>query len=464
MASAKRRIIVVAMAYALTPIAGMTRDIYSVTRLNREARLLLEGGLPLLWIEGEISNLARPASGHVYFSLKDAQCQVRCAFFRQHLGTSGQALRDGLQVMMRARVSLYEGRGEFQLIVEHVEEAGEGALRRAFEILKARLAAEGLFSGERKQPLPRLPRRIGLITSPTGAVVHDILTTLERRFPAIAVRLYSVPVQGQGASEKIVAAIRLAGRQRDCDALIVARGGGSLEDLQAFNDEIVARAISQCPIPVVTGVGHETDITIADFVADARAPTPTAAAEMLSPHWEDWLAQYRALESRLARALRGRLLHLGQRLDGLTLRLVHPRQRLALLRHRLETLNHRLAHAQHTRLHSIRFRLMDTASRLVASSPAARLQTMHLRIDHLQSGMRRSAQRQLASAGERLQRLAATLQALSPLATLARGYAIVLDQSGVVLRDAGRVAVGARLRVRMAHGELGCRVEDKHDA
>jgi exodeoxyribonuclease VII large subunit len=442
----------------------MARDIYSVSRLNREARLLLEGGLPLLWIEGEISNLARPSSGHVYFSLKDAQCQVRCAFFRQHQRAAGPVLRDGLQLLMRARVSLYEGRGEFQLIVEHVEEAGEGALRRAFEILKARLATEGLFSSERKQPLPRLPRRIGLVTSPTGAVLHDILTTLERRFPAIVIRLYPVPVQGAGAAEKIAAAIGMAGQQRACDALIVARGGGSLEDLQAFNEEIVARAIGQCPIPVVTGVGHETDITIADFVADARAPTPTAAAEMLSPHWEDWLAQYRAIEARLTRALRGRLLHLGQRLDGLAGRVVHPRQRLALLGQRLEGLSQQLAHAQRARLHSVRLRLMETASRLRETSPAARLQAMRLRVDYLQSRLQHSAQRRLASAADHQQRLAATLQALSPLATLARGYAIVLGPDGAVLRDAGRVAVGDRVRVRMARGELGCRVEDKHNA
>jgi exodeoxyribonuclease VII large subunit len=452
------------MAFTLTPSAGTTRDVYTVSRLNREARLLLEGGLPLLWIEGEISNLARPASGHVYFSLKDTQCQVRCAFFRQHQRAAGAVLRDGLQVMMRARVSLYEGRGEFQLIVEHIEEAGEGALRRAFEILKARLAAEGLFGSERKQPLPRLPRRIALVTSPTGAVVHDILTTLKRRFPAIGIVLYPVPVQGEGAAEKIAQAIRFAGRQRGCDALIVARGGGSLEDLQAFNEEIVARAIDQCPIPVVTGVGHETDITIADFVADARAPTPTAAAEMLSPHWEDWLAQYQALEARLSRALRGRLLHLGQRLDGLSVRLVHPRQRLALLHHRLQTLNHRLAHAQRERLHAVRLRLMDMAARMRASSPAARLEAVRLRVDYLQRRIHHAAQHHLAGAGDRLQHLAATLQALSPLATLARGYAIVLGPDGAVLRNADRVAVGERVRVRMARGELGCRVEDKRDA
>jgi exodeoxyribonuclease VII large subunit len=452
------------MALTPTSSAGATRDIYTVSRLNREVRLLLEGGFPLLWIEGEISNLARPASGHVYFSLKDIQGQVRCAFFRQHQRPGAPTLRDGMQVLMRARVSLYEGRGEFQLIVEHVEESGEGALRRAFEILKARLAAEGLFGTDRKRPLPRLPRRIGVVTSPTGAVLHDILTTLKRRFPAIAVRLHPVPVQGAGAAEKIAAAIALAGRQRDCDVLIVARGGGSLEDLQAFNEEIVARAIARCPIPVVTGVGHETDITIADFVADARAPTPTAAAEMLSPHWEDWFAQYRALEARLTRALRGRLLQLGQKLDGLSVRLVHPRQRLSLLRHRLDTLHHRLAHAQRAKFHAVRLRLVDEAAKLRSASPAARVQAMRLRVDYLRRRLHQDAQHRLAATGDRVRHVVATLQALSPLATLARGYAIVLGPGDMILRDSARVAVGEHVRVRMARGELGCRVEDKRDA
>ncbi|MGE5241377.1 MAG: exodeoxyribonuclease VII large subunit, partial [Bacteroidota bacterium] len=291
----------------LSATATPVRDIYTVARLNREARAMLEGGFPPLWIEGEISNLSRPASGHLYFSLKDAQAQVRCAFFRQYQRTRGAALKDGLHVLARARVSLYEGRGDFQLIVEYLEEAGEGALRRAFDALKLRLAQEGLFDAAHKKPLPRLPRRVGIITSTSGAVLHDILTTLKRRFPAIAILVHPVPVQGEGAAERIAAAIRVAGQRRDCDALILARGGGSLEDLWPFNEEIVARAIHACPVPIVSGVGHETDFTIADMAADARAPTPTAAAEMLSPDQQEWLAQFARLENRLVTAMRGHL-------------------------------------------------------------------------------------------------------------------------------------------------------------
>ena len=299
------------------PAATPFRDVYTVSRLNREAKAVLETGFPPIWIEGEISNLSRPASGHVYFSLKDAQAQVRCAFFRQHQRLLGIALKDGLHVLARARVSLYEGRGDYQLIIEYLEEAGEGALRRAFDALKQRLLQEGLFDVAHKKPLPRLPRRLGIITSPSGAVLHDILTTLRRRFPGIAVLVFPVPVQGEGAAEKIAKAIRLAGERGDCDALILARGGGSLEDLWAFNEEIVARAIYACPIPVVSGVGHETDFTIADMVADARAPTPTAAAEMLSPDQQEWLAQFARFEARLATGMQGRLRSRQQHLDWL---------------------------------------------------------------------------------------------------------------------------------------------------
>ncbi len=273
------------------PATGATplREIYSVSRLAREAKAVLEGGFPMLWIEGEISNFARPSSGHCYFTLKDAYAQVRCALFRGSQRTLACVPKDGMQVVLRARVSFYEGRGEFQLVVEHLEEAGEGVLRRAFEALKNRLALEGMFDVARKKPLPQLPRRIGVITSPRGAVILDIITTLARRFPAIAVLIYPVPVQGDGAAAKIAAALRLAGERRDCDALIIARGGGSLEDLWPFNEEVVARALHECPLPVVSGVGHETDFTIADLVADARAPTPTAAAVMLSPDFREWL-------------------------------------------------------------------------------------------------------------------------------------------------------------------------------
>src|SRR5580692_12739975 len=257
------------------------RDVYSVSRLNREVRTLLERGFGMIWLEGEISNFSRPSSGHWYFSLKDAGAQVRCAMFRQRNMSCTFTARDGQKVLVRARIGLYEPRGEFQLLVEHMEDAGLGALRRRFDELAAKLAAEGLFAPERKRPLPGLPKRIGVITSPSGAAIHDILHVLARRFAAIPVLLYPVAVQGAAAAAEIVAALNLAGRRAECDVLILARGGGSLEDLWAFNDEALARAIAASPIPVVSGIGHETDFTIADFAADVRAPTPSAAAELV---------------------------------------------------------------------------------------------------------------------------------------------------------------------------------------
>jgi exodeoxyribonuclease VII large subunit len=444
---------------SFTELPTPERDVYTVSRLNREARLLLESSFPMLWIEGEISNLARPASGHLYFSLKDAQAQVRCALFRQYARGLGVPLRDGLHVLLRGRVSLYEGRGEYQIIVEHVEDAREGALRRAFEALKLRLAAEGLFDTAHKQPLPRLPRRLGIITSPSGAVIHDVLTTLRRRFPAIPVLLYPVPVQGEGAAEKIAAAIRLAGARADCDALILARGGGSLEDLWAFNDEIVARAIYDCPIPLVCGVGHEIDFTIADFVADARAPTPTAAAELLSPNQGEWAQQFRSLALRLAKLARDRLRMHAQHVDWLSARLVHPRQRLELHTHRLAALLQRLHHVHLTRLRAVQTKLGVLHLRLQQCSPHARLNALRPHVQHLGDRLQRAARAQLAGSAERVRALSQALNTLSPLATLARGYAIVQTTDGAVVRDALAVREGERVTARLAHGELDCRVE-----
>src|SRR5271168_2194274 len=283
-----------------SPSARPDRDIYSVSRLNREVRVLLERGFGGLWLEAEISNFARPSSGHWYFSLKDAAAQVRCCMFRQRNMLCGFAPLDGQKILVRARIGLYEPRGEYQLIIDHMEDAGLGALKRRFEELAAKLAAEGLFAPERKRPLPKLPRRIGVITSPSGAAIHDILHVLARRLAAIPVLLYPVAVQGAAAAAEIVAALNLAGRRAECDVLILARGGGSLEDLWAFNDEALARAIAACPIPVVSGVGHEVDTTIADFAADVRAPTPSAAAEMVVPDGEEWLRNIRTLGLRLA--------------------------------------------------------------------------------------------------------------------------------------------------------------------
>lgn len=438
------------------------RDVYSVSRLAREAKLLLEGSFPPLWIEGEVSNLARPASGHLYFSIKDAQAQIRCAFFRQHQRRSAATLRDGTHVLLRARVSLYEGRGDFQLLVDYMEEAGEGALRRALELLRQRLQAEGLFDTARKRALPRLPRRIGLVTSPSGAVLHDILTTLRRRFPAIGVILYPVPVQGEGAAEKIAAAIRAAGARRECDALIVARGGGSLEDLWAFNEEAVVRAICAAPIPVVSAVGHETDFTLADFAADRRAPTPTAAAEMLSPDRGEWLAALRTHRTRLVRTMQDRLRARSQHLDWLTARLIHPRARLEQIRLRLQGLSPRLAPAWFARSRGLGARLGELRARLIQDSPRARIAAFLARTQRTDLRLRHGVHSTIDRARARLAGCASAMQALSPLATLERGYALVQTVDGKLVRDARSVSPGDNVAVRLARGHLDCRVEKNH--
>jgi exodeoxyribonuclease VII large subunit len=394
-----------------TSALGPGRDVYSVTRLNREAKALLESGLPALWVEGELSNFSRPASGHWYFTLKDAGAQVRCAMFRGSNVRVRVAPRDGLQVLVRARVSLYEARGDYQLIVEHLEEAGEGALRRRFEELKARLAAEGLFDAARKRPLPRLPRRIGVVTSPSGAALRDILHVLARRFPAVPVLVYPVPVQGATAAGEIAVAIRAASAAREVELLIVARGGGSLEDLWAFNEEAVARAIRDSAIPVVTGIGHEIDFTIADFAADVRAPTPSGAAELAVPDRGEWLRALAAGTTRLTAAWR--------RWSG------RSREQLGWLARRLE------------RLH-----------------PRARLAAQAQRLDELEARLGRAVRQRLDRERLRLGAAARTLQAVSPLATLGRGYAIVLTAEGRVVRAASDVIAGAAVRARTARGTL----------
>jgi exodeoxyribonuclease VII large subunit len=442
------------MEYPSVPAPAPRRDIYTVSRLNREARALLEGSFPPMWVEGEVSNLARPSSGHIYFCIKDQGASVRCALFRSQLKLVASPLRDGMHVLVRARVTLYEGRGEYQLIVEHVEDAGEGALRRAFDALKLKLAQEGLFDVARKKPLPRLPRRIGLITSSSGAVLHDILTTLKRRFPAIPVLLYPVPVQGAGAAPRIAEAIKAAGARRECDVLILARGGGSLEDLWAFNEEVVARALVACPIPVVCGVGHETDFTIADLAADQRAPTPTAAAEMVSPDQHAWHEQFRQLELRLIRRLRDTLRSHAQHLDWLTARLVHPRTRLQHLEQRLQTLTHQLLLGQSRRLHVLRATVHGLATRVERLSPLARLHARQLDCGHYTERLRHALNRALERRQQQLAHCGRALHALSPLATLERGYAIVRDGTGRILRDVSAVAVGDAIETRLARGTL----------
>ena len=437
------------------------RDIYSVSRLNREVRVLLERGFGSLWLEAEISNFARPSSGHWYFSLKDAGAQVRCAMFRQRNMLCAFAARDGQKVLVRARIGLYEPRGEYQLIVDHMEDAGLGALQRQFEELSARLRGEGLFAAERKRPLPRLPMRIGVITSPTGAAVRDILHVLARRFPAAAVLIYPVPVQGALAAAEITGALELAGRRAECDVLILARGGGSLEDLWAFNDERLARAIVASPIPVITGIGHEIDFTIADFAADVRAPTPSAAAELVVPDAQEWLEAFAQFAVQLQRCMRRRLEERRERLRWLTGRaaLVSPSARLGAQAQRLDELEQCLVRAMRRRLQEHGERLRWLSGRASRVSPSARLELQLSRLEGLDRRLSRAWRQATSSRREKLLPLIRTLHAVSPLATLERGYAIVSLENGGILRDAAEVKPGTFIEARLARGRVRAKVE-----
>jgi len=442
------------------------RDVYTVGRLNREVRAALEGGFPLLWVEGELSNVARPASGHLYLTLKDSQAQVRCAMFRNRAQFLGFTPGNGMQVLVRARVSLYEARGDFQLIVEHMEEAGDGALLRAFEALKQRLSREGLFDEAHKRDIPTLPRRIGVVTSPTGAAIRDILSVLRRRFPALPVMVYPVPVQGTDAAPQIAAAIRRACERAECDVLIVSRGGGSLEDLWAFNEEVVARAIHDSTIPVVSGVGHEIDFTIADFAADRRAPTPSAAAELVSPDQNEWLIQLRTLDTRLLGHLQRHLRELTQRVQWLDKRLEqqHPGQRLRQQGQRLDELEQRLRLAWRGELRQRRAALGELSGRLHRHAPVHRVQQLQAHRDQLSRRLAAAMTLSLERGGRRLGSVTRALDAVSPLATLDRGYAIVSRTSDqAVLRDARFVEVGERVKARLAHGHLICTVDETHE-
>jgi exodeoxyribonuclease VII large subunit len=445
----------------IAPGVRPDRDIFTVSRLNREVRMLLERGFGSLWLEAEISNLARPSSGHWYFSLKDAAAQVRCAMFRQRNMLCAFAPKDGQKVLVRARIGLYEPRGEYQLLFDHMEDAGRGALKRQFEELSARLTAEGLFAVERKRALPRLPTRIGVVTSPTGAAIRDILHVLARRFPAIPVLIYPVPVQGAQAAGEIVAALALAARRAECDVLILARGGGSLEDLWAFNDEALARAIVASPIPIISGVGHEVDFTIADFAADVRAPTPSAAAELAVPDAEEWLTSYGRLSARMQRCLRLQLENRRERLRWLTARasLASPTVRLTQQAQRIDELERRLSRGWRHAMNTRRSLLSEHQSRLWQASPLGHVQVAAARQAALFARLQAAGLHQVRRARERLLPLLRTLNAVSPLATLERGYAIVSTEDGRILRDAAEAQAGTVIEARLRVGKLRARVE-----
>jgi len=440
------------------------RKIYTISQLNGEVRLLLERGLSVVWVEGELSNLSQPSSGHWYFSLKDRAAQIRCAMFRQRNIAVAFQPRSGQQVLARGRVSVYEARGDYQLLVEHLEEAGIGALRREFEKLKVKLAAEGLFALENKRSVPTFPRRIGVVTSPTGAALRDILHVLGRRYASAAVLIYPTAVQGAAAAPGLVAALEIASRRAECDVLILARGGGSLEDLWAFNDERVARAIRACAIPVVTGIGHEIDFTIADFAADARAPTPSAAAESVVPDRQTWLAALARSGERLEAAVRREVRVAVSRLHAARQRLAlaHPGVRLVQQQQRLDDLEQRLAGALRSELHSARGRVGDIFARLVRHSPDRLLRDLRMRHELLFGRLRHALQECVARAEHRLGLARRTLDAVSPLATLARGFAIVTRPvDGALVGDAAQVNVGDEIEARLDRGRLRARVLDK---
>lgn len=439
-------------------------EILSVSELNRRSKRILEAQFPMIWVEGEISNFASPGSGHWYFSLKDNKAQVRCAMFRNRNIYQAAAPKNGDHVTVRARVSLYEGRGEFQLIIEHLEAAGEGALRQAFEKLKQQLLAEGLFNEEFKQDLPVFPQHIGVITSPTGAAIRDILTVFKRRFPAISVSIFPVAVQGEPAAAEIADAIEIANHYQHTldeplDALIVGRGGGSLEDLQAFNSELVARAIFHSEIPIVSAVGHEVDVTISDFVADARAATPSAAAEMLSPDQKEWLATFNSYETLLANLALQKMASQQQKLLWLRKRMRHPGSRLQEQAQRLDDLELHLCNAIHKRLLAERHRFSEQKAKLYQQSPRHRLEQAQQRTATLLLRIKRASQQKLVTLKQQLAGNAQLLESVSPLATVHRGYAIVMDQQQKIIRDAKQLRPGDKIQTHLANGRLDCTVD-----
>ena len=438
------------------------RDIFTVTRLNLEVRMALENSFPLLWVTGEISNLAQPRSGHLYFTLKDTGAQVRCALFRSRRTNLRFQPADGMQVVVRARITLFEPRGDFQLVIEHMEPAGEGALRQEVEALKARLAAEGLFNAEGKKPLPSFPRRIGVLTSPSGAAVRDVLSVLGRRWPVAEVLIFPIPVQGATAAAEIRRMLAAADRGGRCDVLILTRGGGSLEDLMAFNDEGLVRAIHACTTPLVSAIGHEIDFTLADFAADRRAPTPSAAAELVSPDGREIAQRFASLSAQLGRALASRLRHQEMRARSLEARLAqyHPGRRLQQQQQRLDELQQRLERRVRLELRVRRQRLAHAGARLTAQAPSRQLARHQDQLRALTERLAPAISRRLLHLRERAGAVSRQLHTVSPLATLGRGYAIVRrPDDGSVITRASDTAVGEVVESLLAEGSLLCRVE-----
>ena len=447
------------LVFEQTDITSSSRIVHSVSDLNQLVRSLLEDALPPLWIEGEISNFACPGSGHWYFTLKDAGAQVRCAMFQGRNRVLGFQPKNGTQVLVRAKISLYEARGEYQLIVDFMEEAGDGALRRAFELLKAQLSSEGLFDPKHKIPIPAFPKTIGVVTSPTGAAIRDIISVLKRRFPSIPIIIYPTAVQGAAAAPQIVKAIQIASQRKECEVLIVGRGGGSLEDLWPFNEEIVARAIFASELPIISAVGHEIDFTIADFVADQRAPTPSAAAELASPDQQDWLQQLNNIYFDLIQQIELTINKQQQHLLALTKRLRHPGQRLQDQAQRLDDIEQRMRNALLNNLQRKQAAFNELFAKIQRHNPQFKIELLQTKQINLLQRLLKSAQETLHTKHHQLANVSRALDAISPLATLARGYAIVTQaNSAKIVRNAKDLHPGDSIKAQLADGQLFCTI------
>lgn len=433
-------------------------EIYTVSRLNAEVRLALELQFRQLWLCGEISNFVAASSGHWYFSLKDQDAQVKAAMFKQANRNAAFRPQNGQQVLVRARISVYEPRGEYQLLVDFIEPAGDGLLRQQYEMLKARLAGEGLFAPERKKPLPTQVRRVGVITSPTGAAVRDIVTVLQRRAPALEIIIYPALVQGAQAPADLMAALSHAIRRHEVDVLIIGRGGGSLEDLACFNDEQLARAIAACPLPIVSAVGHEIDFTIADFVADLRAATPSAAAELISPDQSHQLQQVQLLQQRLVRAIRQQLGFKAQQFiqQQRQLQLLHPRRQLEQQQQKLDELSLRLTQQMQRQLQLQRQQQQHLQQQLHRQRPET--DAAQRQLAELTARASRAMKQRLLLARQHWQHQSSELHQVSPLATLNRGYAVVQNQQGELVRSVQKIQTEALLSIRLSDGQVAAQV------
>lgn len=439
------------------------RQIFSISELNRRVRQLLELNLPMLWVEGEISNFACPSSGHWYLSLKDKSAQVRCAMFRNANQRVKFRPENGMQVLVRCKPGIYEDRGEYQLIIEHMEEAGFGALQRQFEQLKAKLSAEGLFDANNKRPIPSSIGHIGVVTSPTGAAVKDILSVLKRRFPAIKVSIFPTAVQGDDAPAQIVNALTDANGCEQLDALIVSRGGGSLEDLWSFNNEMVARAIAASRLPIISAVGHEVDFTIADFVADLRAPTPSAAAELVSPDSQQVQNQLYRLQQSLSESLQRNFIGFKQQLTHLQKRLQHPGSKLQQQAQLLDHLDIRLVRAMQNKLKESQQQSNQLVDYLRIQTPKKQIQDGNRQITDSLKKLTKAITQKQQSMQLKLEQNMHLLDTVSPLKTLSRGYAVIRNADGEVVNSVAKVSHDDCLTGQLADGELLLKLTDKNN-